>query len=102
MLYENPSNISGMGGIMSYLNSVMSSGTSFDYLFSTGIVMMVFFITLIFFSTREKPEVALATSGFICTIISLLMIYAGLFGVFFFYIFIICTGIGVAYMYFNN
>lgn len=102
MLYDQPSNISGFGGIMDYLNTAMASNTPFTYVFSTGIILMVFFIMLIFFITKEKPEVAIATSGFVSTIITLLMIYAGLAGMYLLYMFILLTGVGVGYMYWNS
>ncbi len=102
MLYDQPSNITGMGGIMSYLNGALGSNTPFSYLFSNAIILMVFFIFLIFFITREKPEVALTTASFVSAIITLLMIYAGLAGTYLLYAFIIFTGIGVAYMYWDT
>jgi len=103
MLYDTPNSTTiGFVEITKYINNALVGTGDFNYIFTAGIVILVFIMALVYLSNAYSPESALAVSSYIAFIISVLIFYAGMLGTGFPILFATLSGIGTAYLWFKK
>ena len=97
MSYSPPGDIENTVGLFTWINSVT------DNFFFPGLIVAVFFITLIKLMGRtEDVGKAFAASSFVCMILSVLLRVTNLVNNTFMVIFIILTAVSAVWMHMEN
>ena len=67
MAYATPTNITGFGGLLNYVNDVTSG------MFGIGLSIAIWTILFVNFKTRYETKVSLAVANYISTILIILL-----------------------------